>query len=411
MRSNWTNRSFLILLAVAFLGITASAFAQRSPSTPGGGATGSSGAPGSPTRGTTGTTPGLGTGTGAIGTNPRTIFLSGKVMLDDGTPPNPNIRIERVCGGIPRLETHTDNKGHFSFQVGQNLSVDTDAADPSGTSQNNGQWSSSSNSNSGLNGGNNRMDPLWNCELRAAYPGYRSDVVDLATRHSLDDPDLGTIVLHHLGNVQGSTISMTTALAPKHAQKDYEKGLQLAQKGDWENAEKRLTAATTAYPKYAIAWAALGQVEAMQNRNEEAAKAYQAAIAADSKYVTPYDALAALAVRQAKWQDALDYSKQAIDLNPVEFPRAFWSNALANYQLKKPDAAEKSVRSLLKIDTVHQFPQAENLLAHLLAQKGNYPEAAEHLRTYLALVPNAKDAATVREDLAKLEQASTQEKK
>jgi tetratricopeptide (TPR) repeat protein len=412
MRRNWTHRSFLAVSVAALLGIGVhSAFAQRGAS-PAGGGVGSSGA-GSPTRGTssTGSLPGPGNGTTGIGTNPRTIFLSGKVVMDDGTPPNPNIRIERVCGGIPRLETHTDNKGRFSFQVGQELSVDTDASDPSAANQPGRQWTSTSSNNNIGGSGNNRTDPLWNCELRASYPGYRSDVLDLAMRHSLDDPEVGTIVLHHMGNVQGSTISVTTALAPKHAQKDYEKGVQLAQKGDLENAGKRLVAATNAYPKYAVAWFALGQVEQMQGRTEDAGKAFQAAIAADNKYVSPYEALAGLSARQAKWQDAADYSKQAIDLNPVEFPGAFWFNALANYQLKKPEAAEKSARALLKLDTAHKYLQADNLLAHLLADKGNFSEAAEHLRAYLALAPNAKDAPAVREDLAKLEQAQAQASK
>ncbi|HTU45498.1 MAG TPA: tetratricopeptide repeat protein [Bryobacteraceae bacterium] len=410
MRHKWTNRSFLIALAVASLGISASPVsAQKAPS--GGGGMGSTGGGvGSTTRGTlgTGSYPDNGnTGIGGIGTNPRSIFLSGKVIMDDGTQPNSDIRIERVCGGIPRLEAHTDSKGRFSFQVGQSLSVDTDASDPSAGVQPNRQWSSSPAN--GVNS-NNRLDPLWNCELRASYPGYRSDLVELSSRRSLDDPDLGTIVLHRLANVQGSTISVTTALAPKHAQKDYDKGVQLAQKGDLLNAEKRLAAATVAYPKYAIAWFALGHVQQLQGKDVEAGKAFQAAIAADNRYVSPYDALAALAIKQSKWQDAADYSKQAIDLNPVEFPNAFWCNALANYRLQKPDAAEKSARSLLKLDTAHKYPEAENLLAHLLAEKGSYSEAAEHLRAYLALVPNTKDAATLRADLAKLEQASTQAK-
>jgi tetratricopeptide (TPR) repeat protein len=410
MRHSWTRPSRLLLFALASLILAAQpSFAQKGAPPSGAGSAGSSGGFGSPTRGTpTNSFPGLGnTGTGSIGTNPRAIFLSGKVAMDDGSQANPNIRIERVCGGIPRLETHTDSKGHFSFQVGQNLGVDTDASDPSGVTQPNGQWTSSQ---TGQANGASRMDPLWNCELRAAYPGYRSDVVDLSMRRSLDDPDLGTIILHRLGNVQGSTISVTTALAPKHAQKDYEKGVQLAQKGDYENAAKRLTAATTAYPKYAIAWFALGRVDQMQGRNEDAHRAFESAIASDNKYVSPYDALAALALGQAKWQEAADYSNRAIDLNPVEFPGAFWSNALANYELKKADASEKSARALLKLDTAHKYPQAENLLAHLLADKGNYLDAAEHLRAYLALAPNAKDAQTAREDLAKLQQATAQAK-
>jgi tetratricopeptide (TPR) repeat protein len=408
MRGIWTHRLLIVSAAVAFLN-GPWAFAQRgAPSPP---SAGSGGGFGSTTRGTSGPSSLPGTGDSSVGSNPRNIFLSGKVVLDDGVPPNSNIRIERVCSGTPRLETHTDAKGRFSMQLDQNLTVDTDAGDAAPGGQTNGQWSSAS-AGSPLGGSaRNRLDPLWNCELRASYPGYRSDVVDLATRRSLDDPDLGTIVLHHLGNIQGTTISVTTALAPKHAQKDYEKGIQLVQKGDVANAEKHFAAATDAYPKYAVAWFALGQVQQMQGRNGDARKSFLSAIGADRKYVSPYDALATLDIKESNWQDAADFSKQATDLNSVEFPGAFWSNAFANYNLKRPDAAEASLRSLLKLDAAHKYPQAENLLAHLLAEKGDYSEAAEHLRAYLQLVPNAKDATALHADLDKLEQAGAQARK
>src|SRR5277367_2737381 len=49
----------------------------------------------------------------------RPIYISGKVMLNDGTPPSDFVLIERVCGGSAHPETHTDSKGHFSFTVGQ----------------------------------------------------------------------------------------------------------------------------------------------------------------------------------------------------------------------------------------------------------------------------------------------------
>jgi tetratricopeptide (TPR) repeat protein len=413
MRARWTGPTFLAFAGAAFLMLSVAPLrAQKAPSAGSGGGAGASGNIGSGTRGNTGfgSIPGSAS-SGTLGVPTRTYFLSGKVMLDDGSPPNTNIRIERVCGTTVHLEGHADSKGRFSIQLGQDMSVDTDAADANTGPRAGGAWNNSSNlPGSGL-GGTGRGDPLWNCELRAAYPGYRSDLVELSGRRSLDNPDLGSIILHRLANVQGSTISVTTALAPKHAQKEYEKGMQLAQKGDFANAEKHLTAATDTYPKYAIAWFALGQVEQRQNKTEDARKAWQAAIAADSRYVSPYDALAAVATMDAKWQDAADYSQQAIGLNPVEFPSAFWYNALANYNLKKHEAAEKSDRELLKVDTAHHFPQAENLLAHLLAEKGDYSEAAEHLRAYLRLAPNAQDADVARADLAKLEQASAQAKK
>jgi len=341
----------------------------------------------------------------------RPIFLSGKVMFDDGSQPNMDVRVERVCSGIPHLEGHTDTKGRFSFQVGQNQGMDMDASDPSpgGMFGRPGGMSSGGNpagmGNIGSRGGSG-SSMLFGCELRASYPGYRSDVVELGTRHSLDDPDVGTIVLHRLGNVQGTTISLTSALAPKGAQKSYEKGMQLSAKAKFEEAEKRLSEATQLYPKYAAAWYALGQVQQHQGRAEDARKSYEAAIAADSKYVSPYDQLARLAAQDGRWEDAAKFSKQAISLNPVEFPSSFWYHAISSYNLKHPEEAEKSVKDLLKLDTRHNYPDAENMMAQILLDRGNYPEAATHLRNYLTLVPNAKNADTLKQILLKIDQAS-----
>jgi tetratricopeptide (TPR) repeat protein len=412
MCSHRIDRCLVIVTAAAFGALVVHpALAQRAAG-PASAPTSSPGSIGNSSRGTFGSVPNSGTSTTTTGTyDTRPLFLSGKVMFDDGTSPNSDIRIERVCSGNPRLESHTDSKGRFSFQMDHDATMDTDAADASvGGWGPNGQTSSVSGNPAGVGGNRTRADRYWNCELRAAYPGYRSDVVELGTRTSLDDPNVGTIVLHRLGNVQGSTISLTTALAPKHAQKEYEKGIQSAEKGKFEEAEKHLSQATEVYPKYAIAWFALGQVQQRTGKAEEARKSYQAAIAADNKYVSPYDQLALLSAQQAKWQDAADLSKQAIGLNPVEFPSSFWYNALANYNLKKTDAAAKSAGELVKLDTTHKFPQVENLLAQISLEKGNYPDAAAHLRTYLTLVPNAQNADALKQTLLKIEQASAAKK-
>src|SRR5687768_5738719 len=42
---------------------------------------------------------------------PRPMFLSGKVMLDDGTRPPIGVLIERVCGSVIRPEGYTDSRG------------------------------------------------------------------------------------------------------------------------------------------------------------------------------------------------------------------------------------------------------------------------------------------------------------
>lgn len=341
---------------------------------------------------------------------PQTYFFSGRVQLDDGNRPNNNIRIERVCGTNVRLETHTDSRGQFSFQLGQNMAVDMDASTnsfpgPAGSRGMGGGGFDNGDFGGGMRGGLSG-DPsmgLWNCELRASYPGYHSDIVRLAGRQPLDPPDVGTIVLHHLGNAGGTTISLTTALAPKNAQKAFQKGTQLAEKGKIEEAQQKLKEATELYPKYAIAWYALGQTQQRSGQAEDARKSYQSAIDADSRYVNPYDQLARLAAQAGKWQEAAEFSRKAIGLNPVEFPSSLWYNAVASYQLKNAKDAERSTRDLLKLDTRHNFPQAENLMGQLLLERGDYTEAATHLKNYLALAPNAENAAAIRQALSKMD--------
>ena len=66
----------------------------------------------------------------------RVFFFSGKVMLDDGTPPPDSVvRYERVARtAFPDPEAYTDSKGRFHFQLGQNSSMMADAS----TSSNDG---------------------------------------------------------------------------------------------------------------------------------------------------------------------------------------------------------------------------------------------------------------------------------
>jgi len=417
--SKWANRSGVIFFA-AMLASSAPHMLGQQRGTGAGAGAGSPSAPsaGSGTRGTS-TNPSnnssrspnnsLSNGTNTTN-NPledRPIFLVGKVMFDDGSPVNMDVRIERVCGVSSRTEAHVDNKGRFSFQFGQTLGADIASGDAT-----QGDYGSSRNSNAtfaSMGGGSktaNSETALWGCELRAAYPGYRSDSISLAGRRTMDDPNIGTIILHRLANVQGTTISLTSALAPKGAQKSYDKGMLAARQGNLEEAEKRLTVATNEYPKYATAWFALGQVQQRQNRLEDARKSYLSAVDADKKYVSPYDQLARLAAQDGKWEDAAGYSKQAIELNPVEFPSSFWYNTVANYNLDKPEEALKSGKALLKVDTAQRYPEVNRLLAEITLNQKDYASAAGYLRTYLTEVPKAKDAEMLKQQLLKIEEAN-----
>jgi Flp pilus assembly protein TadD len=335
------------------------------------------------------------------GSSSRPLFFDGRVQFDDGTTTTTEVRIERVCGGTPYMQAHADAHGNFAFQLGTNAAVDADASE--GTPLTNGERPS---------GNPNGMSPLalrnstFGCEIRAAYPGYRSDVFEIPQAIDADGVHVGTLVLHRLAAVQGTTLSVTTALAPKKAQKEYEKGVSAARKGDFEEAEKHFGSATEIYPKFAIAWYALGEVNQRESRTDAARQAFQSAISSDNRYVSPYNQLALMAGQEGKWEEAADYSRKALDLNPVEFPSAYWYNAVSNFQLKRMDAAEKSALELLKLDTTHRYPQAEGMLGNIYLMKGDNAKAGEHLRAYLALNPNTKDAESVRHALDRIDEAN-----
>jgi hypothetical protein len=351
--------------------------------------------------------------TGPFDTNQQ-IFLSGRVMFEDGSPINHDIAIERVCGGSTRIEGHIDSKGHFAITLGQQNSTFQDASSSYGTS------------GSGINSINNPMGDLGSvtprgsatrssasgtsvrslmgCELRASYPGYRSDVVSLSDRRTLDNFDVGTIVLHRIGAVQGTTISLTTALAPKDATKAFEKGTEALKKGNVDVAERQLRKAVDIYPRYAVAWFELADIQLHANRIDDARHCYQEAINADAKYVSPYARLAGLDVMQEKWPEAVEISDKGLALNPVEFLDLWYYNSIALYRAGKPDDAAKSAKECLKLDTQHRFPQANLVLAGVNSDRSDWAATVHNLHDYLQVAPDAKNSEAVRKQLADLEQ-------
>lgn len=76
---------------------------------------------------------------------------------------------------------------------------------------------------------------------------------------------------------------------------------------------------------------------------------------------------------------------------------------MANYYLRRLDAAKKSAREAQKLDTEHRYPKINQVLGAILADKRDFPAAAEQMRSYLKFSPGAQDAATVKKQLLELE--------
>jgi tetratricopeptide (TPR) repeat protein len=245
------------------------------------------------------------------------------------------------------------------------------------------------------------------CELQARLGGYRSQTVSLSGRRAMDNPDVGTILMHRIGPAEeGNTISAVSLAAPKDARKAYEKGLDANKKKKWGDAQASFEKAVEAYPKYADAWYELGMLQAGQGKMDMARSYFDKAIECDPKFVQPYLQISILELQASRWRGLADATDKLVKLDPFAYPQAFYFNAVANYNLHNMDAAEKSALAAERLDTRHAIPQVSHLLGLILALKKDYAGAAERFKTYLRVAPEAKDADKVRAHLAEVEKVT-----
>jgi tetratricopeptide (TPR) repeat protein len=337
-----------------------------------------------------------------------TVFISGRVMLEDGTPPPEPVLIERICGSVRRAEAHTDQKGRFSFQVGAGATNTEQLTDISADS---GRMSGAvpAVNPGGMGGGSglggtrlNTPADLRGCEIHAVLPGYQSRNVNISTQSSGDNPDVGAIILKRLAGRDGDTISVTNALAPNSAKRAFDKARALLAKGEVPNARIQLTKAVAIYPKYAAAWLELGRLQMDSNQSEEARASFNKSLAADPRYLPPYERLAVLEMHDRNWQQLADTTDRLIQLNAYDYPQAFYFNALAHLNLNQPGPAEKSARESLKLDPL-KFARARYILGLAIAQRGDFQPAIDLLKAYLATSPPISDVVLIKDQLVEME--------
>ena len=356
--------------------------------------------------GTTGST----TNTGNTTTNttmPTPVFISGRVMMEDGTPPPEPVSIERVCLNTSRIEGYTDSHGYFGVQLGDEKGVFQDASEDTGRSIRSITGLGSSGSTRSTAGGGVGMGDqrFQNCDIRAKLVGYRSQSVSLAGHRALDSPDIGVILLHREGGDEGTTVSVVSLQAPKTAKRAFDKGMVFEKKHNLEAADKQFQRAVQIYPKFAAAWAEIGRIQAERNEILDARKSLDEAIKCDPRFLNPFLQIAMLDMEARKWQSLAEITDRAIRLDPFEFPQFYLFNAVAYYNVKNIDAADRSIQAAARLDTLQQMPEVSHLQGLIFIQRHNYAAAAERLRNYLKLAPDAEDAQGVRTQLAKLDQA------
>ncbi|HTP35600.1 MAG TPA: tetratricopeptide repeat protein [Candidatus Acidoferrales bacterium] len=390
------------------------------PTTPTGtGTTGSTGTPtNTPGRIGTPTTPNSTTTTPTQPSTgvPQPIYVSGRVTLEDGTPPPQPAVIETVCSGAPHGEGYTDAKGYFGIELGsRNNAMIQDASEMGSMSGINNPMMSSAgaggtspmSSGSRLGGIDGAERKYMGCDLQAKLAGYRSQQVSLTGRRPMDDPNVGVILLHRIGAAEeGQTVSMVSLAAPKDAKKAYDKGMDSLKKKKFDEAEKNFEKAVEAYPKYAAAWFELGMLQAGASKMDMARGYFNRALECDAKFIRPYLQLANLNMMEKRWQDLADVTDKTVKLDPFSYPQAYFFNSVANYNLHNLEEAEKSGLQAEHLDTRHLYPRVNYLLGLVAVQRKDYETASKRFKAYLQLDPKADDAATVRSQIEAIDKVT-----
>jgi tetratricopeptide (TPR) repeat protein len=213
-------------------------------------------------------------------------------------------------------------------------------------------------------------------------------------------------VLHRLEHVEGTSISVTSALAPSGARRALEKGREAERKKDWDRAILALQKAVQIYPKYAAAWFELGRVQMVKNDAPAAKLSFQQSMAADAKYVPPYQGLAELAFRAKQWPEVIQTTEQMLALNPVNFPVAYLFNAVANYYLPNLEAAEKGARQGIRVDSEHQIARLRYVLGMILLKKQDYEQASLYFHQYMQLTTESSELEAANRQLAEIARLS-----
>ena len=306
----------------------------------------------------------------------NSLIMRGKVVMEDGSAPGRSVGIERFChdtGG--RREAQTDKKGDYVWVMD--------------------------------------IDPMTyrSCVLRASYAGFDSTVIDIAGFNWFTDPNLPPLVIRRreAGSADQSANIFYEDAIPLAARTAWTNAQKLTLKKNWSGVEHELRVAVQAAPKFSKGWYALGVACSNQNKPAEARDAFQRVVELDPKSLETYLLVARMSIAAKDWESAERASADLIKADTKQrFPEIYLHQAVARYYSKDLDRAESSARTGIQLDRKREVPRTEYVLGVILDAKNDQPGAREHWLQYLALNPNAADAALVRSRLESLGKPRTE---
>ncbi len=211
-----------------------------------------------------------------------------------------------------------------------------------------------------------------------------------------------------LNGLHSDTVGVGDLKAPDKAKREYEDGCMAVRDKKMGAAENHLRKAVSHYASYSTAWVLLGQVLAAQQKTDEARHACSQPLSGSSNYLPAYLCLTDISLRSQNWNEVLQFSTRALEIDPTTDAAAYAYNAMANLNLHRLAEAEKSALKALEIDSSSTEPRVHYLLAQIYEAKHDSANEIAQLQEYLKYATDPKDTAMVKNYLAGLEEKNRQ---
>ena len=198
----------------------------------------------------------------------------------------------------------------------------------------------------------------------------------------------------------GVSVAEASQHVPKGAQKEYEKGIKLGEKQQFDNALISFNRAIELFPEYFQALTQRGHLRVSMREIGEAGKDFDRALELNPQYEPALRGSGICKIREGKYAEALRDLDQAVAKEPRD-ASAYLFLGFANASLDRREQARAALTKALTLDAAGSA-RAHVHLANLDLKENRNNEAAAELEAYLAQVPNAPDADKLRVLLTKI---------
>lgn len=194
-------------------------------------------------------------------------------------------------------------------------------------------------------------------------------------------------------NHNPGVISATEAAQkiPKAARKAYDQAIKLQTENRAQDALSQLNQALELYPEYFQALTERANLLMQGNQLPQAETDFERALQLNGKYPPALRGLGYCQIQQKKFPEALGNLEKAFALEP-NVPLTLLLLGYANLSLNRYEEARQSLQQALKLGP-ESAARAHVYLAEVFAHEENFKAAADEIRAYLKVKPDAADAA------------------